>query len=244
MQKKLKIKKPGRISSAPQQGPDLSLKGYFKQLIHPHPEGVKFILAAACVAVILAWLTIPFFGFLGLLLTIGVALFFRDPERCTPKDENAVIAPADGIVCFVDKVPPPPELDMGDAVMNRVCIFMSVFNVHVNRSPIAGTIAKTEYCPGKFLNASLDKASLDNERQLYLIKEQKTGAKIAVVQIAGLVARRIVSFVQDGATLEKGERFGLIRFGSRVDVYMPIEASVNVQVGQTMIAGETIIGKL
>ena len=207
-----------------------------------HPEGRRFVFIAAlatCLATAL-WppLVVP-----GVLLTIGVYLFFRDPERVPPTDPRAVVSPADGIVCMLTQTPIPSELGAGSASVWRVSVFMSVFNVHVNRMPAAGTVAKSCYIPGKFFNASLDKASVDNERYLYLMRTEG-GQTLAFVQIAGLVARRIVSFVREGQTLALAERFGLIRFGSRVDVYLPPGVEPAVQMGQIMIAGETVVARI
>ncbi len=218
--------------------PDFSFKAYIPKM---HPEGVKFVLIGAGLTVIFAMFS-HLFGFLLAVLTGCVYLFFRDPERVPPEKQGAIVSPADGIVCLIDKKAPPEELDMGNTPVNRVCVFMSVLNVHINRTPIKGKIIKTYYHPGKFLNASLDKASEDNERYLYALETAK-GNKMAFVQIAGLVARRIVSLVKEGQNMETGERFGLIRFGSRVDVYLPQGVEVKVSLGQTMIAGETIIGE-
>ena len=216
---------------------DLSAKRYLFPPIHP--EGLRFGTIAAMITAILTMLWHPLF-FPGVVLTIWVFLFFRDPDRVPPKDEGVVVSPADGIVCMLKEVPLPEELSQSSTPVWRVSIFMSVFNVHVNRMPAGGKIVKRCYVPGKFFNASLDKASNDNERHLYLIK---TGddREIAFVQIAGLVARRIISFVKEGQTLERAERFGLIRFGSRVDVYLPLGVVPSVSKGQIMIAGETQI---
>jgi phosphatidylserine decarboxylase len=192
----------------------------------------------------LAWETLawPMAG-----ITIWVAAFFRDPIRSVPQGEGLVIAPADGLITLIQQVPPPPELagdaGLGEAPMTRVSIFMSVFDVHINRAPIAGTIRQVVYISGKFLNADLDKASEDNERQHFLV-ESPEGVRIGFTQIAGLVARRIVPFVKAGDLVGRGQRIGLIRFGSRVDVYLPAGTSPRVALGQRTIAGETIIAKL
>jgi phosphatidylserine decarboxylase len=172
-------------------------------------------------------------------LTLWCAYFFRDPQRVTPWRDGLVVAPADGLVSFVGTASPPPELGLGDRPRQRVSIFMSVFDCHVNRAPVAGRVTRVAYKPGLFLNADLDKASEDNERN-GLVIEAQSGA-FGVVQIAGLVARRIVCFVSEGATLSAGDRFGLIRFGSRVDVYLPDGAQVLVGVASRAIAGETVI---
>lgn len=207
-----------------------------------HPEGVRFVFIAAAVAVAAAAYRLPL-GIAGLLLAYGVYLFFRDPERVQPSDPSLVVSPADGVVCLLTQTPVPSELSAADTPVWRVSVFMSVLNVHVNRMPAAGTIDKTHYIPGKFLNASLDKASTDNERHLYLMRTEK-GQPLAFVQIAGLIARRIVCFVNEGQTLARGERFGLIRFGSRVDVYLPPGVEPCVQLGQIMVAGETPVARL
>ena len=180
-----------------------------------------------------------------LLLAYGVFLFFRDPERYPPEDAKAILSPADGRICLIQRVPLPDELrEEGDGrEFWRVSVFMSVFDVHVNRMPTAGRILKKAYVAGKFLNASLDKASKDNERCGYLV-EAEGGAVYGVVQIAGLVAKRIVPFVAEGARLARAERFGLIRFGSRLDVYLPEGVAPEVRVGQTMVAGESVLGHL
>lgn len=212
-----------------------------------HPEGRKFALIAAAITAFfafMAWETLawPMAG-----ITLWVLAFFRDPVRVTPQGENFVIAPADGLITLIQKVPPPPEMSgpmgLGDAPMTRVSIFMSVFDVHINRSPMAGTVRQVIYIPGKFLNADLDKASEDNERQHFLV-ERADGVKIGFTQIAGLVARRIVTFVKPGDMVASGERVGLIRFGSRVDVYLPEGTEPRVTQGQRTIAGETIIADI
>ncbi len=219
---------------------DLSTKRF---LFPPmNPEGRRFVLAAAVLTLFATLLWQPLAA-PGLLLTWGVYLFFRDPERVPPLDPQAAVSPADGIVCLLARAPIPAALgDSGEPVW-RVSVFMSVLNVHVNRMPAAGTILKTHYVPGRFLNASLDKASEHNERQLLLIRTD-AGQTLAVVQIAGLIARRIVCFAREGQTLARAERFGLIRFGSRVDVYLPPGVEPAVRVGQIMVAGETVIARL
>ena len=179
-------------------------------------------------------------GLLGIVLTFWCAYFFRDPERVTPTQEGLVISPADGMVQLIEMAKPPNELEMGIDMRWRISIFMNVFNVHVNRIPISGTIRKLNYRPGKFFNASLDKASELNERQSINL-ELKDGRDIAFVQIAGLIARRILCDVNEGLNVKTGERFGMIRFGSRVDVYLPKGIKPMVSVGQTSIAGETVI---
>jgi phosphatidylserine decarboxylase len=186
--------------------------------------------------------------FLGWLLvgaTIWVGTFFRDPIRTTPRGDKLIIAPADGLITMIAKVPPPPELRGADALADgeytRVSIFMSVFDVHINRAPIAGQVKRVAYVPGKFINADLDKASEDNERQ-HLLIEGADGLRIGFTQIAGLIARRILAFVKEGDIVDAGQRVGLIRFGSRVDVYLPTGVAPRVLLGQRAIAGETILG--
>jgi phosphatidylserine decarboxylase len=212
-----------------------------------HPEGRKFLVIAAAVTFLTYSLISPFLGWLLIGVTIWIAAFFRDPVRTTPRGEKLIIAPADGLVTMIAKVAPPPELreagDLDEGEYTRVSIFMSVFDVHINRSPIAGRIKRIAYVPGKFLNADLDKASEDNERQHFLV-EGADGLKIGFTQIAGLVARRILSFVREGDSVAAGERVGLIRFGSRVDVYLPAGTGSRVLLGQRSIAGETVIGEV
>ena len=178
-------------------------------------------------------------------LTIWIAAFFRDPIRTTPRNDKMIIAPADGLITMIVRVPPPPELrgpdGLPDAEYTRVSIFMSVFDVHINRTPISGRVRKIVYVPGKFVNADLDKASEDNERQYFMV-ENSDGLRIGFTQIAGLVARRILSFVREGDVVEAGQRIGLIRFGSRVDVFLPAGVAPRVLLGQRAIAGETILG--
>lgn len=209
-----------------------------KVLVPIHPEGRIFIAAFAIVAVILFLIWQPL-GWVGAILTGWCALFFRNPDRVTPTREGLVVSGADGVVCDADPAVPPPELGLGAEPLPRVAVFMNVFDVHVNRAPIGGRVLRIAYTPGKFLNADLDKASEDNERN-GLVVEGPLG-KVGVVQIAGLVARRIVCFTRETATLAPGERFGLIRFGSRVDHYLPAGATPLVGVGQRMVAGETVI---
>ena len=211
-------------------------------LVPINPAGWPFIGIFAGIGLLLWWAS-DFLGVVGIVLTLWCVYFFRDPERVTPTREGLIISPADGVVQTIDMAVPPLELDMGEEERPRVCVFMNVFNVHVNRAPMDGIVRKIAYRPGKFFNASLDKASVHNERESYLM-ETDGGATIAFVQIAGLVARRIVCQVQEGQPLEAGQRFGLIRFGSRVDVYLPKGAVPLVVEGQTAIAGETIIGDM
>ena len=209
-----------------------------------HPEGRKFTLIAAVVALVVFGAVSEFVGWLLVGVTIWTAAFFRDPIRTTPQDPSLIVAPADGLVTMISQVSAPQELagDNGLAgEFTRVSIFMSVFDVHINRTPIAGRIARIAYVPGKVLNADLDKASEDNERQHFLV-EREDGLKIGFTQIAGLVARRIMSFVKEGDQVSAGERIGLIRFGSRVDVYLPAGTGAQVLLGQRTIAGETVLG--
>ncbi|MCE2829034.1 MAG: phosphatidylserine decarboxylase [Sphingomonadales bacterium] len=212
-----------------------------------HPEGRKFGLIAAAITAIfafMAWETLawPMAG-----VTIWTLAFFRDPARATPIDDRFIVSPADGLVTLIEKVPPPPELSgpagLGDEPMIRVSIFMSVFDVHINRAPIRGTIKRVAYIAGKFLNADLDKASEENERQHFLV-ERPDGVRIGFTQIAGLVARRIVAFVKEGDIVAAGQRVGLIRFGSRVDVYLPHGTAPRIIKGQRCVAGETILADI
>jgi len=207
-----------------------------------HKEGNKFVAIFAGVTLAL-FLVSEYLGWIGVILTIWCYYFFRDPERVTPDRDGLIVSPADGIVSLIEPAVPPAELGMSDAPLTRISVFMSVFNCHVNRVPIGGEITAIAYRPGKFLSADLDKASDDNERNSLRIAISD-GRELAVVQIAGLVARRIVCFVDPGAEMQTGERFGLIRFGSRLDVYLPDGVEPLVSVGQTMIAGESILAEL
>jgi phosphatidylserine decarboxylase len=211
------------------------------QLVPVHREGLPFIGGFALASLILFWMWTPL-GWIGTVFTVWCALFFRDPERVTPVREGLVVAPADGRVSRIINAVPPPELNFGDRSMARVSIFMSVFDCHINRSPMTGRIEKIVYKHGAFINADLDKASENNERNSFVITTATT--RIAVVQIAGLIARRIVCFVREGATVGAGERIGMIRFGSRVDVYLPDGVRPLVAEGQTAVAGETVIADL
>ena len=206
-----------------------------------HREGWPFIAIAATISIVVGWF-VPVIFWIGLIITAWITYFFRDPQRVTPVGKGLVIAPADGTVCMVGPATPPTELGLGNEPMVRICTFMNVFNCHVNRAPIAGPVTKIAYRAGKFLNAELEKASDDNERNGLVIDAPE--GRIAVVQIAGLVARRIVCFVREGESVQGGERFGLIRFGSRLDVYLPAGTAPNVAVGQTMVAGETVLADL
>jgi phosphatidylserine decarboxylase len=203
-----------------------------------HPEGYPFVGGFVVLSLVLFWIWSPL-GWIATVLTIWCALFFRDPARVTPVREGLVVAPADGRISMLTQALPPAELGLGDRPLPRISIFMNVFNCHVNRSPVAGRIERIAYRPGAFINAELDKASEDNERNSLVIAT--ADGRIGVIQIAGLVARRIVSFVREGQTIGAGERFGLIRFGSRLDVYLPEGTRALVAEGQTAVAGETVL---
>lgn len=205
-----------------------------------HREGYPFIGGFAAVTLLLGLFSTSLF-WIGLILTAWCAYFFRDPQRVTPLDDRLVISPADGVVSAVGPAVPPRELGLGSSEMTRISVFMNVFSCHVNRSPVRGKITKIEHRPGKFLNAELDKASTENERNGLVI--QSPNGTVATVQIAGLVARRILCWAESGGHLAVGERFGLIRFGSRVDVYLPTDVAPRVAVGQTAVAGETVIAE-
>ncbi len=214
--------------------------GWRHYLLPPlHPEGPGFVAIFALAALILYWIWEPL-GLVGAAATVWCFYFFRDPDRVTPTRPGLVISPADGIVQMIGPAPLPPELGMGSEHVTRVSVFMSVFDCHVNRAPIAGTVIKEEYTPGKFLNATLDKASEDNERQALVIRTADN-RDFGVVQIAGLVARRIRCDVREGQQLQTGQRFGMIRFGSRLDVYLPPGVAPLVAVGQIAVAGETVL---
>jgi len=208
-----------------------------------HREGYRFIAIFAALTLVMFWWLPELFGWIGVILTLWCVYFFRDPERVTPIADGLVISPADGVVSMIETVVVPPELSLDDDEAVRISVFMNVFDVHVNRSPINGKILKIAYIPGKFINAELDKASEHNERQALSV-ETDDGIKIGFVQIAGLVARRIVKFVNEGDQLLAGQRFGLIRFGSRVDVYLPKGHQALVCVGQKAIAGETVLADI
>ncbi|WP_244867918.1 phosphatidylserine decarboxylase [Vannielia litorea] len=206
-----------------------------------HREGWRFVGVFAVLTLLLFFIWTPL-GLIGLVLTIWCYYFFRDPVRHVPEGEGLIVSPADGIVSLIEMAAPPPELGLGEEKRLRVSVFMSVFNCHINRAPVPGRVAKMAYKPGKFLSAELDKASEDNERNSLLI-EMDDGHELVVTQIAGLVARRIVPLTEEGTVLKRGERFGLIRFGSRLDTYLPDGAAPLVAVGQTMIAGETVLAQ-
>jgi len=207
-----------------------------------HPEGRRFVAIAAAATLVLFLIWAPL-GWIGTILTIWVYYFFRDPERVVPDRPGVMVSPADGIVSLLEPAVPPAELGLGAQPLMRISVFMSVFNCHVNRLPAAGRISTVAYRPGKFLNASLDKASDDNERN-GLTVDLGDGRRYGVVQIAGLVARRILCWSEEGERLSTGARFGLIRFGSRLDVYLPDGVRPLVAIGQTMVAGETVIAEL
>ena len=211
-------------------------------LVPIHPAGWPFIAIFAAVTVGLAFLWTPL-CVVGAILTLWCTYFFRNPDRVTPTRAGLIISPADGVVQLIDRAPPPAELGMGDAPLPRVCVFMNVFNVHVNRIPCDGTVAKTSYRPGKFFNASLDKANEFNERQSIRLT-LADGRDLACIQIAGLIARRIRCDLSEGQTVRTGERFGLIRFGSRLDVYLPEGTEPMVALGQSTLAGETVLADL
>src|SRR5579863_1521925 len=214
-----------------------------RQVFAPiHPDGWKFVAAAALAAVIpfLLW---PPAGWAGLIVTLWILYFFRDPWRVTPTRPGLIVSPADGIVVALGPAPPPPELEMDTAPVPRIGIFLNLFDVHVARAPIAGRVAARRYTKGRFLNASLDKASLDDERLALRLAPPEDSPEIACVLIAGLVARRIVCPLYEGQRLAAGERIGLIRFGSRVDVYCPPPYVPLVALGMRMVAGETVIAE-
>lgn len=208
-----------------------------------HRDGYKFV-AGAAIATLLLFLVAPPLGWIAALLAAACAYFFRDPDRVTPDRPGLIVSAADGKVsAVVEDVPAPRELALGTERLMRISVFLSVFDVHVIRAPVGGKVIHSAYVPGAFLNAELDKASEENERQALVI-ETKSGAKIGVVLIAGLVARRIVTFVSEETSLEAGERIGLIRFGSRVDLYLPPDVELLSEVGQTAICGETVLAAL
>jgi len=211
-------------------------------IVPVHSDGYKFLAVGAGVCLLLFWL-VPPLAWLAVPLTVWIAYFFRDPPRVTPLREGLVVAPADGRISAIERVRPPPELGLGDSPRIRISTFLSIFDVHINRVPVAGRIARSVYVPGRFLNAALDKASDENERRALVIATDG-GAEIGVVQIAGLIARRIVTFAGEGDDVGTGQRFGLIRFGSRVDLYLPPERGALVAVGQRAVGGETIMADL
>ena len=205
-------------------------------------EGWPFIAIFGLISLIFYFVYAPL-GWIGLVLTLWCVYFFRNPDRVTPEREGLIISPADGIVQMIAEVSPPEELDMGSEPVVRVSVFMNVFDCHVNRIPCDGRIGKLVYVPGQFLNASLDKASEENERQMVRI-DLESGAFVGAVQIAGLVARRIVCYLEEDQIVLAGERFGLIRFGSRVDIYLPHGAVSHAVIGQKCVSGETVLADL
>jgi phosphatidylserine decarboxylase len=212
-----------------------------------HPDGRKYAVGVGGAALLAFIMHLQILAWILIGITIWVAAFFRDPVRTTPRGDKLIIAPADGLVTMIARVGPPPELRGSDALADgdytRVSIFMSVFDVHINRAPITGRVKRIAYVPGKFVNADLDKASEDNERQ-HMLVESSDGLRIGFTQIAGLVARRIISFVREGDVVDAGQRVGLIRFGSRVDVFLPAGTAPKVLLGQRTIAGETILAEM
>jgi phosphatidylserine decarboxylase len=211
-------------------------------IVPVHSEGYKFLAIGAGFSLVLFWLWSPA-AWLAVLITAWVAYFFRDPPRVTPLRDGLVVSPADGRISAIERVRPPAELGLGDEPRLRISTFLSVFDVHINRAPVAGRVVRSVYVPGSFLNAALDKASEENERRALVIATT-SGAEIGVVQIAGLIARRIVTFAREGDGVGIGERFGLIRFGSRVDLYLPPGRGALVSVGQRAVGGETVFADL
>jgi phosphatidylserine decarboxylase len=207
-----------------------------------HPAGVPFIVIFSIVTAIMAYFS-PFLGYIGIILTLWCVYFFRNPARIVPLQEGLIISPADGVVQKITTVVPPQELELGEEERVRVSVFLNVFNVHVNRVPLSGKVTKLHYHKGLFLNANLDKASEDNERQCITV-EAPDGTKVGFVQIAGLVARRILCELVPNQEVKVGDVFGLIRFGSRVDIYLPPHVQPQVMIGQTMVAGESIIADM
>jgi len=207
-----------------------------------HKEGWPFIFIFAAVSLLL-WAIYTPLGWIGSVVTLWCLYFFRDPERVIPKGDSLIVSPADGMIQKIEEASPPAELGLGDEKRTRISVFLNIFNVHVNRIPVAGEITELNYHPGKFLSANLDKASDDNERQSLVVKT-KSGKEVVCVQIAGLIARRIVCYLEDNQKVSTGERYGLIRFGSRVDVYLPEGTKPSVLEGQIAIAGETIFADL
>ena len=207
-----------------------------------HTEGYKFLAISGVITLVL-WLMSNFFGFIFFIITIWVYYFFRDPDRTIIQDDNFLVSPADGIISGIKEISGPVELGLENQTFTRVSIFMNVFDCHVNRSPVSGKIEDIFYKPGKFLNASLDKASDENERNYFKIKDKKTQEEIVVVQIAGLIARRIVTQTEKNQEIAQGERIGMIRFGSRVDLYFN-KRKIMVKVGQNVISGESLIAQI
>jgi len=213
-----------------------------KRRSYIHPEGFKFAAISLSLSIILTTVS-QIISVIFFVLTFFILWFFRDPKRNKPQDSNLIISSADGKVCLIDEAYPPQETPLKEEKMKRICVFMNVFNVHVNRSPVQGEVQNIIYKKGQFLNASLDKASEKNERNSLVIKTEN-GTQVVVVQIAGLIARRILSFISPADRLFQGERFGLIRFGSRVDIYLPLDAIEKCKVGDKVVAGESILATL
>lgn len=213
-----------------------------KRRSYIHPEGFKFAAISLSLSIILTTVS-QIISVIFFMLTFFILWFFRDPKRNKPQDSNLIISSADGKVCLIDEAYPPQETPLKEEKMKRICVFMNVFNVHVNRSPVQGEVQNIIYKKGQFLNASLDKASEKNERNSLVIKTEN-GTQVVVVQIAGLIARRILSFISPADRLFQGERFGLIRFGSRVDIYLPLDAIEKCKVGDKVVAGESILATL
>lgn len=223
-------------------GPLRKFAHLVRQTVPPmHPAGRPFVIGSGLITVLLYRLRRPA-GVLGMVATAWCAWFFREPKRTTPTRDGIAVAPADGTISSIEKATPPPELELGDTPMRRVSVFLTVFDVHVQRNPISGEVADIAYRPGAFLSADLDKASEDNERNSMLLRGDD-GREIVVVQIAGLVARRIVCDVHQGQRVDAGETYGLIRFGSRVDLYVPVDSRIPVEVGQRTIGGETVLAE-
>ncbi len=210
-------------------------------LVPIHRDGYKFVFALALVTLLL-FLVLPPLGWLGAIATAWCVYFFRDPDRMMPGRPGLVVSAADGKIVGLDRTPPPREFAMSGEPLTRISVFLSIFDVHIVRAPVAGRITKSAYVPGKFLNAEFNKASEENERRALLIGTPE-GGTVGIVLIAGLIARRIVTFVNEGDSVRAGDRIGLIRFGSRVDVYLPADAKPLVAVGQTAIGGETVLGE-
>ena len=207
-----------------------------------HPEGYKFLAISGAITLFL-WLVSNIFGFIFGVITIWVYYFFRDPDRIIIQDDNFLVSPADGIITGIKETNGPVELGLENQTFTRISIFMNIFDCHVNRSPVSGKIEDIFYKPGKFLNASLDKASDENERNYFKIKDKKTQEEIVIVQIAGLIARRIITQTEKNKEIAQGERIGMIRFGSRVDLYFN-KRKIMVKIGQNVIAGESLIAQV
>ena len=218
------------------------IEGLADYFVPIHRDGHKFVAAGVIAALLLFWLWDPL-GWIAVIATLFIAYFFRDPDRVTPLRDGLIVAAADGVIAAIDKVRPPPELALGDTERVRIATHISPFDVHINRAPIAGRVKRSVYVPGAFVNITADKSSEDNERRALII-EAPTGEEIAVVQIAGMVSRRIITFAHEGDTIGIGQRYGLIRFGSRVDVYLPAGKAPLVAVGQRSVAGETILADM